>query len=512
MSRSMQISRVLLVEDDDAYAAVVGTELESSPLELQRVATLHAARAILARESFDAILLDLSLPDSTGMATVEAVQALVPDTPVVILTGTADEELSVTAVQLGAQDYLLKHEVDGTALVRAVRYAIERAALRRGLRDSEARFRAMVENGHDAITLVGADGRIQYDSRSVTHVLGYTPEERVGRLAGSEVHPEDVERIREKLAYCLTHPDEVINVDYRFRHKDGSWRYGEATGVNRLTDPAIKAIVVNHRDVTERRVMESALKRSELQLRQAQKMEAVGRLAGGVAHDFNNVLTAIFGYADLLLDQFAADDPRRADVVEIRHSADRAAALTRQLLAFSRKQVVQPRTLDLNQTVKSVEKLLGRLVSDDVHVEIDLAPGLGEVLADPGSIEQVLMNLAANARDAMPEGGRFRVATRNERIDPGQTDRPGLAPGDYVVLEVSDTGVGISTAVREHIFEPFFTTKEPGKGTGLGLATVYGVVKQSGGTVYVDSEEGQGTTFLIYLPRLGVAAAVPRQP
>jgi two-component system cell cycle sensor histidine kinase/response regulator CckA len=301
----------------------------------------------------------------------------------------------------------------------------------------------------------------------------------------------------------------VLHLEYRYRHKDGSWRHGEATGVNRLADPVIKAVVVNHRDVSERKAMEQALRRSEVQLRQAQKMEAIGRLAGGVAHDFNNVLTAIFGYADLLLDQFGADDPRRADVIEIRQSADRAAALTRQLLAFSRKQVIQPRTLDLNVTVRSVEKLLGRLVTDDVEVELQLAPDLGEVRADPGSIEQVLMNLAANARDAMPDGGRLRVTTHNEQVDAELFDRPGLAPGDYVVLSVSDTGVGMSQAVREHIFEPFFTTKDPGKGTGLGLATVYGVVKQSGGVVYVESEVGQGTTFVIYLPRLGVLTSSP---
>ena len=512
MGAFMQTLRVLLIEDDDAYAAVVGAELQASPIQLQRVASLHGARRILAGHQFDAILLDLALPDSEGVATVEAVQRLAPEIPIVVLTGAADDEQSVTSVQLGAQDYLLKQDVNGTALVRAVRYAIERAALLRRLHDSEARFRAMVENSYDAITLVGADGHIQFDSRSVTRVLGYSPEERVGTMIGDEVHPEDRERVREKFAYALAHPDEVLHLDYRFLHKDGSSRYGEAIGVNRLADPAIRAVIVNHRDITERRVMEGALRRSELQLRQAQKMEAVGRLAGGVAHDFNNVLTAIFGYADLLLDQFSADDPRRADIVEIRHSADRAAALTRQLLAFSRKQVVQPQTLDLNQTVRSVEKLLGRLVSDDVEVELDLSPQLGEVLADPGSIEQVLMNLAANARDAMPDGGRLRVATRNEHVEGELDDRPGLVAGDYVVLAVSDTGVGISSEVREHIFEPFFTTKEPGKGTGLGLATVYGVVKQSGGTVYVESEVGQGTTFVIYLPRLSVTAATQWQP
>ena len=508
----MQTLRVLLIEDDDAYAGVVGAELQSSPIELRRVASLHGARRALADHHFDAILLDLALPDSDGIATVEAVQRLAPSIPTIVLTGAEDEEMSVTSVQLGAQDYLLKQDVNGAALLRAVRYAIERAALRQRLHDSEARFRAMVENSYDAITLVGDDGRILFDSRSVTRVLGYSPEERVGRSVGRDVHPDDLDRVREKFVYSLAHPDEVLHVEYRFRHKDGSWRHAEAIGVNRLADPAIRAVIVNHRDITERRVMEGALKRSELQLRQAQKMEAVGRLAGGVAHDFNNVLTAIFGYADLLLDQFAIDDPRRADVVEIRLSADRAAALTRQLLAFSRKQVVQPRTLDLNQTVKSVEKLLGRLVSDDVEVELELAPQLGEVLADPGSIEQVLMNLAANARDAMPDGGRLRVVTRNERVERDLDDRPGLAAGDYVVLAVSDTGAGISTEVREHIFEPFFTTKEPGKGTGLGLATVYGVVKQSGGTIYVETEEGQGTTFVIYLPRLSVTAAAQGSP
>ena len=503
----MHTVHVLLIEDDDAYAGVLGAELLGSPLELRRAASLHGARHLLAAHAFDAILLDLALPDSDGIATVEAVQRLAPAIPIVVLTSAADDEMSVTSVQRGAQDYLLKHEVTGAALVRAVRYAIERAALRRRLHDSEARFRAMVENSYDAITLLDAGGRVLFDSRSVTRVLGFSPEERLGGRVANEVHPDDIERVRERFAYLLGHPDEILHVEYRFQHKDGSWRDGEAIGVNRLADPAINAIIVNHRDITERRVMEQALRRSELQLRQAQKMEAVGRLAGGVAHDFNNVLTAIFGYADLLLDQFTPDDPRRTDVLEIRHSADRAAALTKQLLAFSRKQVVQPRTLDLNRTVQSVEKLLGRLVSDDVEVELSLAPNLGEVLADPGSIEQVLMNLAANARDAMPEGGTLRVATRNEHVERELADRPGLAPGDYVVLAVSDNGAGISSEVREHIFEPFFTTKEPGKGTGLGLATVYAVVKQSGGTVYVESEEGQGTTFVIYLPRLSVATA-----
>jgi len=239
---------------------------------------------------------------------------------------------------------------------------------------------------------------------------------------------------------------------------------------------------------------------SEEQLRQAQKMEAVGRLAGGVAHDFNNVLTAIFGYSDLLLEEFPLDDPRRADVQEIRRSAERAATLTRQLLAFSRKQVMQPRVLNLNDVISNVQSLLRRLVGEDIEVQLDLRKELIPVVADPGQMEQVLMNLAANARDAMPEGGQLKISTSNVQIESVPFERPGLKSGHYAALTVHDTGTGMPDHVRTHIFEPFFTTKEQGKGTGLGLATVYGIVKQSGGGIYVESGEGQGTTFVIYLP------------
>jgi signal transduction histidine kinase len=241
----------------------------------------------------------------------------------------------------------------------------------------------------------------------------------------------------------------------------------------------------------------------EAELRQAHKMEAVGRLAGGVAHDFNNVLTAIFGYSDLLRDQLPEGDPRRPDLDEIRRSAERAASLTRQLLAFSRKQVMQPRVLDLNEVVANVEKLLRKLVGDDVLLEIQPDAAVWQVKADPGQIEQVLMNLAANARDAMPEGGRVVIGTANvAMLDDDVQTLPGLRPGQYVDLSVTDSGVGMPEGVRRNIFEPFFTTKEQGKGTGLGLATVYGIVKQTGGGVYVKSEEGVGTRFDIYLPRV----------
>ncbi|MEO8522861.1 MAG: ATP-binding protein [Acidobacteriota bacterium] len=370
---------VLLVDDDDAYAALVRVQLEAGtvPIVFDRVATATAADAALRRDSFDVVLLDLALPDSAGLATVERILSNGAIAPLIVLTSTDDEETAVQAVQRGAQDYLVKSRTDAELLQRSIRYAIERAEWRR----------------------------------------------------------ESVRR--------------------------------------------------------------------EAELRQSHKMEAIGRLAGGVAHDFNNVLTAIFGYSDLLMDQFAEDDPRRDDVQEIRLAAERAAALTRQLLAFSRKQMIQPQRLDLNTVVDSLHKLLARLVGEDIPLGIDAAADLWTVMADPGQIEQVLMNLAANGRDAMPEGGTLAIATGNVVVDTEDPrERPGLRPGEYVTLTVSDTGTGIPEDVRLHIFEPFFTTKAQGKGTGLGLATVYGIVKQNNGGIYLASEPGKGTRFVIYLPRV----------
>jgi signal transduction histidine kinase len=249
-----------------------------------------------------------------------------------------------------------------------------------------------------------------------------------------------------------------------------------------------------------------ALQDTEEQLRQAHKMEAVGRLAGGIAHDFNNVLTAIFGYADLLLDQLTDDDPRRADVQEIRRSADRAAALTRQLLAFSRKQPMAPHEIDVQDVVRSLEKLLARLVGEDITLRIGSAGPLWRIRADSGQIEQVLMNLCANARDAMPEGGTLTVFTENYEVAAEAGEHPGLHRGKYVRLTVTDTGYGMPADVQRHLFEPFFTTKEQGRGTGLGLATVYGIVRQAGGLVYVESQPGSGTRFVIYLPSVDAVA------
>jgi signal transduction histidine kinase len=254
-------------------------------------------------------------------------------------------------------------------------------------------------------------------------------------------------------------------------------------------------------DITERKRAQETRARLEEELRQAQKMEAVGRLAGGVAHDFNNLLTVIGGRMALMAEKLHSEDPVRRDVELVQRATERAAALTRQLLAFSRKQLLQPKVLDLNTVVSALEHMLRRLIGEDIDVVTALAPDIGLIRADPAQIDQVIMNLAVNARDAMVDGGRLTLSTARVDVDAGATSRQEVAPaGAYVVLRVADTGIGMDSATMERIFEPFFTTKEVGKGTGLGLSTVYGIVTQSGGFIGVDSTPGRGTVFTIHLP------------
>ncbi|MEA2762217.1 MAG: hypothetical protein QOD47_1501, partial [Gemmatimonadaceae bacterium] len=301
--------------------------------------------------------------------------------------------------------------------------------------------------------------------------------------------------IRELLREVQQSPGASVSGQARYRHKDGSWRIFDGAMTNLLDVPGIEGIVVNLRDVTEHAALEG-------ELRQAQKMESVGQLAGGVAHDFNNLLTVISGRVDFLVGAPNIDEEQQADLAEIKKAAVRAAELTRQLLAFSRKQLLQPRVLDLNHTLDEFEPMLRRLIGEDIRIEIVHGLELGPISADPGQLQQILMNLALNARDAMPAGGVITFRTSNEPAANGSgLSAMQSATGEHVMLEVTDTGLGMDPATQARIFEPFFTTKGQGKGTGLGLSTVYGIVKQSGGGISVASTPQAGTVFRVYFPR-----------
>lgn len=354
------------------------------------------------------------------------------------------------------------------------------------LRRSEERFRALIEMSSDMLVLVDEGGRVLFSSPSVTERLGWSAAEILGQHTTELVHPDDVAKVSEQLAALLQESGVTSKLGMRLRHKQGSFRVVECDARNLLHEPAVRAVVINARDVTERQQLED-------QFRQAQKLESVGRLAGGVAHDFNNLLTVILSCASALKDDLAAGLPGNVeDAEEIHAAGQRAAALTRQLLAFARKQVVAMVPLDLNAVVRQSEKLLRRVLGEDIELLVRLQPGLWNVMGDLGQIEQAIMNLAVNARDAMPDGGTLSVETANVRLDEGT---------EWVRLTVRDTGAGIPDEIREHLFEPFFTTKAAGKGTGLGLATVYGIVQQAGGRVELQSQLGRGTTFELSFPR-----------
>ena len=367
------------------------------------------------------------------------------------------------------------------------REVVRRKGQEREVRESEARRRRLLESIRDAYFEMGADGRLIEVSAAAEHVFGYPPDRMVGRTLGEL-------GAGEKLLSELAEHGSVADLQIAVRAPDGSlrqcsvnaWKVGSPAGPWRFVGTA--------REITERL-------RLEEHLRQSQRLESVGRLAGGIAHDFNNLLTAVIGYADLILTSDEATTEVRESAGEIRKSAERAASLTRQLLAFSRRQVMQPRIVDLNQLVTEMVRMLDRIIGEHVRLLIRKGPRLAQINADPSQIEQVIVNLTINAAEAMASGGTLTIETTNVFVDElyGQT-HAGMQPGTYVCLTVVDTGHGMDRETLEHIFEPFFTTKEVGKGSGLGLATVYGIVKQTGGYIWVDSEPGKGTTFRIYFP------------
>lgn len=377
--------------------------------------------------------------------------------------------------------------------------------IRRRLLEREEVFRLITENAADMIAVVDGDGRRIYNSPAYERILGYSVGELKSTSSLDQIHPDDRPLVEEAAAVARS-SGVGRQIEYRMRDKRGNWHVLESTASPIMgIDHQIHKLVIVNRDITDRR-------RLEEQCRQSQKMEAIGRLSGGIAHDFNNLLGVMIGYAEILQENTDPAHPDRECVDEILRAGQRAASFTRQLLAFSRQQVLEPTILDVNGVVTAMEKMLRRVIGEDIELETLLEPELAKVKADQGQLEQVILNLAVNARDAMPNGGKLKVKTHNvfmSELDTRKYSYP-FKPGKYVQLTVSDTGVGMDSTVQARVFEPFFTTKEKGKGTGLGLATVYGVVKQSDGYIEVQSEVSKGTTFTIYLPSVEEESISPR--
>jgi two-component system, cell cycle sensor histidine kinase and response regulator CckA len=517
--------KVLIVEDSPDDAALLVRELEGAgyDVEAERVDTPEALADALEEGGWDVLFADYTIPGFGGKLALEMVRSKGHDFPFIFVSGTMGEDVAVETLKAGANDYVLKGNLkrlvpaverelrDASVRRERRRVEAERRAAEEALRASEERHGLLFEHIADVILAFDDGGRIRFAGASVREVLGFEPSELTGRPSVGLVHPDDVSLAQEAFDRVTRRDDSLEMLEVRMRHRDGTWRTMEYVMRNLLHHPDIEGVVVTCRDVSER-------KRLEADIHQAQKLESVGRLAGGIAHDFNNLLTAVLGYADMLLMDPAMTEEHRTDLAGIKEAAERAAALTGQLLAFSRRQVLEMRPLDLNAVIGNVIEMLRRLLGAEVEVQEQLAPELGTVRADVSQLEQVLLNLAVNARDAMPEGGRITIETANVHLDESY---PNLSPeavsGQYVCLTVSDTGMGMDAGTRASVFEPFFTTKPPGKGTGLGLATVYGIVKQSGGHIWVYSEPGHGASFKIYLPRVDepaeqVEAADPQGP
>lgn len=490
----------VLVVDDDAQMLRTITDILRAhgyaPTAAQNgVEALRVAKDL--KDPPVIALIDLSLPDIDGIELVSRLREISDLTEVVILTGNASLDSAVRAMREESYDYLIK-PIQPEHLLATLERAGERSQRRRaeaGRRDSEDRLRRIFNHVSDALFIADDSGGILDANPAACRLTGLSVEE-LRKSPLLTVVPECASATKGD-----RYADDTISAESG-RRRESSPGYDRVLDIDAAAF-APGVLVYTVRDLTNQ-------SRLEEQLAQSQKMDAVGQLAGGIAHDFNNLLTVIMSYSSLLLADFEAGDPRREDLEEISNAASRASGLTRQLLAFSRKQLLEPRVINLNTVVTGIEKLVRRLIGDDIELTATLGRELAFINADPGQLEQVVINLAVNARDAMPEGGHLNITTANTELSKQHTEQHlEAAPGKYVVLIVTDTGVGMTKDVQQRVFEPFFTTKGQGKGTGLGLSTVYGIVKQSGGDVWVYSEPGHGTTFEVYFPQVTDDVALP---
>jgi PAS domain S-box-containing protein len=536
------VTRIVLVEDQPADTALVEALLDEAAdeaFEVTHFVRLGPARDHLAAHGADCVLLDLSLPDAEGYDAVEELRRDVSAVPLVVLSGRPDRDLMLAVLRSGAQDYLVKGTIDGEQLARAIRHAIERKRIEEALRHSERQMRReqeqsrlIISSAGDPFVSMDAAGRVTDWNDAAEKVFGWTREEIIGRPMAEtlippvlrEAHRQGLDRLLEGGRPRLT----GRRVEVPALHRSGRelpvelsvWPVG--TGADRQFHAFMH-------DITERLELQAAREEAKAQaerslyerrLQQAQRLEALGQLAGGVAHDFNNLLAVIGNYLEFVAEDVAAaaaSDPpawKRTvqDVEQIRRTTQRATRLVQQLLTFGRRDIAQPEVLDIDAVVTDVEQLLRRTIGERVELCTVTGPGLWRVRMDSGQLEQILVNLAVNARDAMPGGGRLAIAAANLELDERTAAPFAVEPGRYVRLDVTDTGVGMTRETADRIFEPFFTSKPVGSGTGLGLATVYGIATSLGGQVHVESEPGRGTTMTVLFPATDDAPAAPAGP
>jgi two-component system cell cycle sensor histidine kinase/response regulator CckA len=503
----MSAGHILVLDDDRGMCETIGDVLEQRGYVVQVATEARAGLEIAATSPIEAAIVDITLPDMSGFDVLHGIRKLLPTTEVIFITGHASLTTAIQAINGLAFAYIVK-PFEMSHLLMTVEQAVRKQRLAQALLDSDERYRFVTENIADAVFLLELDGRIALGNHRAEMITGYSQAELVGRAFFSLLPEAGAREARARLSDVRAGVKVSPFFEVELIQKDGARVLLEMHVTSVLKDGQPVARLGVARDITERRYLED-------QLRQGQKMEGIGRLAAGVAHDFNNLLTAIGGRCYLVLNALTSENPIRREIEIIQDAAERAAKLTHQLLAFSRKQILDPCVLDLNATVTGIEPLLRRMIREDIEIATALDSAAGRVKADAGQIEQVLLNLAVNASDAMPNGGWLTLATGNVTLDEAYArTHAEVEPGPYVMLSVSDTGHGMTAEVQAHIFEPFFTTKEVGKGTGLGLATVYGIAKQSGGHITVHSEPGHGAAFKLYLPRVEEApgTAEPARP
>ena len=495
--------RILILED-------VPTDAELIERELQKAEFALTSRWVDNRDDFlkeledfspDIVLSDYSMPHFNGMEALELVKERFPWIPLIIVTGSMNEEVAVECMKNSAADYVIKENM--TRLGPAVHGAIQKQRIKQekeraieALKESEERYKGLFQGASEGILITDIKTKKFLNANpAFCELLGYTEEELI-QLDISNIHPEeDLDHVLHEFE-AQAQGEKTLAQNIPCLRKDGTTIYTDI-----VTGPILMVgrnwNLSFFRDITER-------KKLEAQFVQAQKMEAIGTLAGGISHDFNNLLTVIMGHAELALMDINKDNRLYEYIEGIKNAGEHAVSLTSQLLAFSRKQVVKPRNMDFNREINQMEKMVRRLIGEDIEFLTVLEPELWKVHMDPGQMSQVIMNLLVNARGAMPRDGKIIIETANVDLDGGFFHDHGVEeqPGPYVMFVVSDTGIGMNEETQSRIFEPFFTTKERGNGTGLGLSTVYGIVKQNSGYIWVNSELGRGTTFKIYLPKV----------